>query len=41
MLVIVRFGFDENEKAPKLSVIDEITKGIKEAEGGGGSGERV
>jgi hypothetical protein len=41
MLVIVRFGFDENEKAPKLSVIDEITKGIKEAAGGGGSGERV
>ncbi|WP_328767332.1 DUF2510 domain-containing protein [Streptomyces sp. NBC_00286] len=41
MLVIVRFGFDDNEKAPKLSVIDEITKGIKEAEGGGGSGERV
>ncbi|NGO41315.1 DUF2510 domain-containing protein [Streptomyces ureilyticus] len=41
MLVIVRFGFDDNEKAPKLSVIDEITKGIKEAAGGGGSGERV
>ncbi|MFG2026191.1 DUF2510 domain-containing protein [Streptomyces sp. NPDC048825] len=41
MLVIVRFGFDENEKAPKLSVIDEITKGIKEAAGGGGNGERV
>jgi hypothetical protein len=28
-LVLVRFGFDINAKAPKLSVMDEITKGIK------------
>jgi hypothetical protein len=28
-LVVVRYGFDINAKAPKLSVMDEITKGIK------------
>ncbi|MFD8803823.1 DUF2510 domain-containing protein [Streptomyces atroolivaceus] len=39
MLVVVRSGFDINAKAPKLSVLDDITKGIKEAEGAGsGSG---
>ncbi|MEV6104116.1 DUF2510 domain-containing protein [Streptomyces sp. NPDC051940] len=31
-MVIVRFGFDVNDKAPKLSQMDEITKGIKEAQ---------
>ncbi|MFH8489153.1 DUF2510 domain-containing protein [Streptomyces longisporoflavus] len=35
-LVIVRFGIDVNDKSPKLSVMDEITKGIKVASGGGG-----
>jgi hypothetical protein len=35
-LVIVRFGIDVNDKAPKVSVMDEITKGIKIATGGGG-----
>lgn len=35
-LVIVRFGIDVNDKSPKLSVMDEITKGIKAASGGGG-----
>ncbi|MFJ9055128.1 DUF2510 domain-containing protein [Streptomyces sp. NPDC102409] len=42
MLVVLRSGFDINAKAPKLSVLDDITKGIKEAEGAGsaaGSGE--
>ncbi|MFD6281384.1 DUF2510 domain-containing protein [Streptomyces sp. NPDC060209] len=42
MLVVVRSGFDINAEAPKLSVLDDITKGIKEAEGSGsasGSGE--
>ncbi|MFH8756087.1 DUF2510 domain-containing protein [Streptomyces atroolivaceus] len=39
MLVVVRSGFDINAKAPKLSVLDDITKGIKKAEGAGsGSG---
>ncbi|MFJ8861953.1 DUF2510 domain-containing protein [Streptomyces sp. NPDC102451] len=39
MLVVVRSGFDINAKAPKLSVLDDITKGIKEAKGAGaGSG---
>lgn len=37
-LVVVRFGFDIDDKAPKLSVMDEITKGIKSAPGGGGGG---
>lgn len=38
MLVVVRSGFDINPKAPKLSVLDSITKGIKAAPGGGGTG---
>ncbi|MGC4951073.1 DUF2510 domain-containing protein [Streptomyces sp. DT224] len=38
MLVVIRSGFDINSKAPSLSVLDEITKGIKAASGGGGSG---
>ncbi|NGO07024.1 DUF2510 domain-containing protein [Streptomyces sp. HC44] len=41
MLVIVRFGIDASAEAPKVSVIDEITKGIKEAAGGGGNGQKV
>ncbi|MGW7065426.1 DUF2510 domain-containing protein [Streptomyces sp. NPDC054855] len=41
-LVIVRFGIDVNDKSPKLSVMDEITKGIKAASGGGGgNGQEV
>lgn len=35
MLVVIRSGFDINAKAPKLSVLDSITKGIKAAPGGG------
>ncbi|MFD9497754.1 DUF2510 domain-containing protein [Streptomyces sp. NPDC060035] len=35
MLVLVRSGFDVNTKAPKLSVLDDITKGIKTATGAG------
>ncbi|TRV74758.1 DUF2510 domain-containing protein [Streptomyces sp. 130] len=35
MLVVVRSGFDINSKAPSLSVLDKITKGIKAASGGG------
>ncbi|MFI6124452.1 DUF2510 domain-containing protein [Streptomyces sp. NPDC051064] len=35
MLVVVRSGFDISTEAPKLSVLDDITKGIKEAEGAG------
>ncbi len=38
MLVVIRSGFDINAAAPKLSVLDDITKGIKAASGGG-SGE--
>ncbi|MFE7353164.1 DUF2510 domain-containing protein [Streptomyces sp. NPDC057543] len=39
MLVVVRSGFDINSKAPELSVMDDITKGIKAASGtGSGSG---
>lgn len=38
MLIIVRSGFDINDKAPKLPVMDEITGGIKVAAGGGGAG---
>ncbi|MCX4445544.1 DUF2510 domain-containing protein [Streptomyces sp. NPDC087866] len=34
-LIVVRSGFDINAKAPALSVLDEITKGIKAASGGG------
>ncbi|ULR54738.1 DUF2510 domain-containing protein [Streptomyces deccanensis] len=41
-LVVVRFGIDVSDKAPKQSVIDEITKGIKKASiSGGGSGQEV
>ncbi|MFF9688783.1 DUF2510 domain-containing protein [Streptomyces sp. NPDC014623] len=35
MLVVVRSGFDISAEAPKLSVLDDITKGIKKAEGTG------
>ncbi|MFE9698271.1 DUF2510 domain-containing protein [Streptomyces sp. NPDC006270] len=42
MLVVVRSGFDINDDAPKLSVLDEITRGIKAASGaGGGTGGAV
>ncbi|MCX4903705.1 DUF2510 domain-containing protein [Streptomyces sp. NBC_00878] len=40
-LVVVRFGIDISSKAPKQSVIDEITKGIKESATGGGNGQNV
>ncbi|MEU0831212.1 DUF2510 domain-containing protein [Streptomyces sp. NPDC005969] len=40
MLVVVRSGFDASPKAPALSVMDEITKGIKAAAStGSGSGQ--
>ncbi|WP_405914428.1 DUF2510 domain-containing protein [Streptomyces sp. NBC_00963] len=40
MLIVVRSGFDINAKAPALSVMDQITKGIKAASTSGtGSGE--
>ncbi|NDZ78063.1 DUF2510 domain-containing protein [Streptomyces sp. SID10853] len=44
MLIMVRSGFDINAKAPALSVMDKITKGIKAAStsgsgSGSGSGE--
>ncbi|MFJ2089420.1 DUF2510 domain-containing protein [Streptomyces sp. NPDC087901] len=35
MLIVVRSGFDINAKAPALSVLDDITKGIKAASGTG------
>ncbi len=42
VLVVVRFGIDVSDEAPELSVIDEITKGIKKAAGGSsGSGQEV
>ncbi|MFC9627059.1 DUF2510 domain-containing protein [Streptomyces sp. NPDC056930] len=34
-LIVVRSGFDINAKAPRLSVMDDITKGIKAASGTG------
>lgn len=37
-LVLVRYGFDINPKAPGLAVMDEITKGIKASRSGGGTG---
>ncbi|MEW1615609.1 MULTISPECIES: DUF2510 domain-containing protein [unclassified Streptomyces] len=37
-LVVVRSGFDVNKDAPKLSVLDEIVKGIKAASGTGTGG---
>ncbi|BBC31450.1 hypothetical protein SGFS_027440 [Streptomyces graminofaciens] len=40
-LVVVRFGIDVSDKAPKQSAIDEITKGIKESSVSGGSGQEV
>jgi len=39
-LVVVRFGLDVGSGAPEQSVIDDITKGIKES-GGGGPGQNV
>ncbi|MFS8202792.1 DUF2510 domain-containing protein [Streptomyces sp. CWNU-52B] len=39
-LVVVRFGVDVGSGAPKQSVIDDITKGIKES-AGGGNGQNV
>ncbi|MCX4843760.1 DUF2510 domain-containing protein [Streptomyces sp. NBC_00893] len=35
LLIVVRSGFDVNSKAPALSVMDDITKGIKAASGTG------
>lgn len=35
LLIVVRSGFDVNSKAPALSVMDDITKGIKAASGAG------
>ncbi|WP_306820136.1 hypothetical protein [Streptomyces sp. DSM 40750] len=41
-LVVVRFGIDVSDEAPELSIIDDITKGIKKASiSGGGSGQDV
>jgi len=40
-LVVVRFGIDVSSQAPKQSVIDTITKGIKVASGVGGNGQDV
>jgi hypothetical protein len=37
-LVLVRYGFDINSKAPKATVMDEITKGIKTAGSTNGTG---
>ncbi|MFF8912858.1 DUF2510 domain-containing protein [Streptomyces sp. NPDC015032] len=34
-LIVVRSGFDINSKAPELSVMDDITEGIKAASGAG------
>jgi hypothetical protein len=39
LMVVVRYGFDVNTAAPKLSVMDQITKGIKAAAQGTGSGQ--
>ncbi|MFF8711846.1 DUF2510 domain-containing protein [Streptomyces sp. NPDC015184] len=42
MLIVVRSGFDVSSEAPALSVMDDITKGIKAARGtGGGPGTTV
>lgn len=35
-MVLVRAGFDINDKAPALGELDEITEGIEESEGGAG-----
>ncbi|MFB7240905.1 hypothetical protein CW362_22105 [Streptomyces populi] len=40
-LVVVRFGVDISSEAPRQSVIDTITKGIKAAPGAGGNGQNV
>ncbi|MFF9898246.1 DUF2510 domain-containing protein [Streptomyces longispororuber] len=41
-MVLVRFGVDDHEDAPPVSSMDVITKGIKEARGGGGGdGQQV
>jgi hypothetical protein len=41
-LVVVRFGIEVNDQAPKLSEMDEITQGIKAADAaGGGNGKQV
>ncbi len=43
-LVVVRFGFDVNAKAPKMATMDQITKGIKKAaisSASGGNGKQV
>ncbi|MGW2783732.1 DUF2510 domain-containing protein [Streptomyces populi] len=40
-LVVVRFGVDVSSEAPRQSVIDTITKGIKAAPGAGGNGQNV
>lgn len=37
-LVLIRSGFDINDEAPRLAVMDEIVKGIKAADTGGGTG---
>ncbi|MGP3980340.1 DUF2510 domain-containing protein [Streptomyces sp. KR80] len=37
-LVLVRFGFDVSDKAPPLTDMDKITRGIAPLEGGGGTG---
>ncbi|MEU1620430.1 DUF2510 domain-containing protein [Streptomyces sp. NPDC005722] len=37
-LVLVRYGFDINPKAPGPDVMDDITEGIKAAGSGGGTG---
>ncbi|MFE0060920.1 DUF2510 domain-containing protein, partial [Streptomyces sp. NPDC059003] len=37
-MVLVRFGIDVDDKAPSVSYMDQITKGIKKARGGGGGG---
>lgn len=40
LLVVIRSGFDINAEAPKLSILDTITKGIKAASvSGSGAGE--
>ncbi|MFI5756945.1 DUF2510 domain-containing protein [Streptomyces sp. NPDC051569] len=42
LMVVVRSGFDVNAKAPQLSVMDEIVKGIKAAAGSGrGNGQGI
>lgn len=38
VLVVVRFGFDVGDKAPGLSVMDQITKGITADSSGGPAG---